>query len=76
MKAVRIHPWVVAAIFWALLAPNRAEASYLDPGSGSFVFQVALAMLLSAVCFLRGSLRAVIARLARMLHKRVPSGHR
>ena len=46
MKEPRAHRGLVAAVMLALFASSLPRASYLDPGTGSYVFQVVVGTIL------------------------------
>ena len=46
MREPRGHRGLVAAVMVALFASSLPRASYLDPGTGSYVFQVVVGTIL------------------------------
>lgn len=60
--------WLLASV-WLLLAASDAQA-YVDPGTGSYLIQVVLGVLLGAMFTLRSTIRAAFAYLTRFFGKR------
>jgi len=60
----------VGAVFFVLFAAADALA-YIDPSSGSLVLQALLSALLGSLFLMRTRLRAIVARIARVLRIRV-----
>jgi NhaP-type Na+/H+ or K+/H+ antiporter len=52
-KLVSRMGWVSLFVVLALLIPVRTAHAYLDPGSGSFIIQIALAALLGLALAVR-----------------------
>lgn len=57
---------VVAAAAWLLLLTERPAHAYIDPGTGSLIYQTALTLLLGAGLVVRRA-RGTIARFVRRL---------
>ncbi len=52
-KSISRAAWVSLFMLLVLLIPTRAAQAYLDPGSGSFIIQIALASLLGLALAVR-----------------------
>lgn len=66
-RVVSSPRWLVAALVaWLLFATERSAHAYLDPGSGSLIYQAALTLLLGTGLALR-RFRESAARLVRRL---------
>lgn len=61
----------VALVFVALLAAERPAYAYIDPGTGSLIYQTALTLLLGVGLVLRRA-RGSIARFLKRLGGRGP----
>lgn len=51
-----------------LMSVNSAFA-YIDPGTGSYLFQVSIAIIIGALFFLRTMLRSTIKKIKRIFSK-------
>ena len=47
MKQPKVHRSLIAAVLLAAFASSLPRASYLDPGTGSYVFQVVVGTVLA-----------------------------
>jgi hypothetical protein len=59
----------VYSVCLLFLFPPRVFA-YLDPGTGSYVFQLMIASILGILIFLKTSWRSVILFMKRILHRK------
>ena len=70
-RAVTFAVVVIAAL---VLLPRRAHA-YLDPGTGSYVFQIAIGAFLGGVFAIKGTWRRVVDFVKRILPGRDAHEH-
>jgi hypothetical protein len=66
--------WGPAAALLVLASVPGKACAYLDPGTGSYLFQLAIAGILSALFLLRQALRRVADTLRRYLPGRRSEG--
>lgn len=66
------RPLVLAAVL--LLVSARDACAYIDPGTGSFVIQLAIASLLGAAFAVKGFWKNIKAFFSKLLFKKAKSG--
>ena len=59
-----LHACVLIALAWVLVASGEAYA-YLDPGTGSYVFQMVIAVILSGAFTIKHFWHRLKARIVR-----------
>ena len=69
------HAALATALVSSLLFPAAASA-YLDPGSGSFVFQVLMGLFLTVTFAFRKAWSAIILAVGGFLRRLLPHGSR
>lgn len=58
-----------------LIFTAKPAYAYLDPGTGSYLFQIIVATLLAGSYFFKDKLKKVFNFLSKMLKKLNPKGH-
>ncbi len=65
--------WIVLAAFAVLLLYPRPAYAYLDPGTGSLIYQTLLATALGLMFLLRGARQRVSRAIRKLFGKPDPS---
>lgn len=65
----------VYLLFLTFILAAGPVYAYLDPGTGSYIFQIVVASLLAGSYFFKDKLKAVFNLIGKMLKKLIPKGH-